>query len=332
MHEVRSAGLANDNQRLMLLTGASGFIGSAFLQLVLDHGWKVRVLTRKPRDWVAMDGLEIFEGDLVKTQDWTKAVQGVDVIVHTAAEVNNQSLMVDANLKGPLRLLEAAMRARVSRWVQLSSVGAYGAVHRGVVTETWPDRPVGIYELTKADFDLALQKAALQSGTDVCILRPSNVYGPQMRNRSIYQLMSMIRKGWFTYIGNQGASANYVHVHDVVQAMYLCLTNPVAANKTYIVSAWATMESMVNALAFGLGVPSPNKRLNERLAIWLAELMRIWPGCSLTPGRVRALSNRSQYCTKKIENELGWEISVPVEKGMQELTKSSLENGRSITS
>jgi nucleoside-diphosphate-sugar epimerase len=280
------------------------------------------VLTRQSCKSLNQDGIEIFKGDLSTTQDWAQALQGVHVVVNIAAEIYDYSHMQEVNVQGPLRLLEAAIQAGVSRWVQMSSVGAYGTVLEGLVTEDWLDRPKGVYEISKADFDVILKNAANQGNIEVCIVRPSNVYGPNMRNQSIYQLMNIISKGWFAYIGPLGASANYVHVDDVVQALDLCTANPRAANQTYIISAWTTMEDMVNALADGLAVASPKKRLNINVAKLLAIVFQKWARWPLTLSRVKAMSSRSQYSTQKIENELGWKVSVPVSYGMSQLAKS----------
>lgn len=304
-----------------LLTGGSGFIGSAFLRRALEKGWSVRVLTRRPNDWPSQAGLEVVEGDLANTQDWTQAVQGVQVVVHAAAEIKDPALIPQVNLKGPSRLFDAAVKAGVKRWVQLSSVGAYGPVHAGVVTEECLDRPAGSYEASKTDFDELLSHAANIHGIEVCIVRPSNVYGTGMRNQSIGQMINAIRKGLFAFIGPLGASANYVHVDDVVQALELCVEKPQAAHQTYIVSAWATMEDMVSGLAAGAGIAPPKLRMDLRLAKCLGRLFKWMPRWPLTISRVQAMSTRSRYSTEKIERELGWRLSVPVKEGMQQFAR-----------
>jgi nucleoside-diphosphate-sugar epimerase len=306
---------------LIFLTGASGFIGAAFLRQVLSQGFRVRVLTRRPNDWSSQAGLEVFEGDLANTKEWEQAVQGVQVVVHAAAEIKDPALMPLVNVQGPSCLFDAAVKAGVKRWVQLSSVGAYGAVQTGVVTEECLDRPAGPYEASKTDFDELLKQAANIHGIEVCTVRPSNVYGPGMRNQSVVQMINAIRKGLFAFIGPPGASANYVHVDDVVQALELCVEKPQAAHQTYIVSAWATMEEMVSGLASGAGIAPPKRRMSLPLAMCLAGLFKWLPRWPLTQSRVQAMSMRSCYSTLKIERELGWRLSVPVKEGMYQFAR-----------
>jgi nucleoside-diphosphate-sugar epimerase len=260
-------------------------------------------------------------GDFASVNDWNQAVNGVDVVVHAAAEIKDPALMPVVNVLGPERLLQAAVNAGVKRWVQLSSVGAYGPVHAGVVTEEWLDQASGPYEASKTEFDDLLKHESNIHGIEVCIVRPSNVYGPGMRNQSIGQMIHAIRKGLFAFIGPSGASANYVHVDDVVQALALCVERPQAAHQNYIVSAWATMEDMVSGLAAGAGIAPPKRRIFLPMAKCFAVLFQWIPRWPLTMSRVQALSTRSRYSTEKIERELGWRLSVPVKEGMRQFAR-----------
>jgi len=305
----------------LFLTGATGFIGSHFLQHALGQGFEVRALTRNPNFVADQDNLQWHEGDLAVEQNWVEQLKSIDVVVHMAAEVSEDAVMQSVNLEGSVRLLNAAIEVGVRRWVQLSSVGVYGVVRDGVVDEYWDHNPSALYENTKADFDVALIEASKWSGLEVCILRPSNVYGPGMRNQSIKQMLTVIRKNLFLFIGPEGASANYVHVQDVVQALALCVSHPKAANKTYIVSAWATMEKLVGGLAEGAGLANPFLRIPLWVAVLFANATQWCRFSPLTMGRVFAISGRSRYNTEKIENELGWKLTIPVKEGMREFAR-----------
>ncbi len=306
----------------VLVTGASGFIGGAFLKHALSKGLNVRVLTRNPNNWHVQPRLEVVTGDLSNQSDWRELLDGIEIVVHAAAESNDPVLMPSVNVHGPERLLYAAVHAGVKRWVQLSSVGSYGPVANGVVRENCDVNPSNPYEISKTDFDEILQKAARNFNIEVCLVRPSNVYGPDMRNQSIKQMLNAIQKNVFAFIGPEGASANYVHVHDVVQALDLCLDHPKAANQTFIISAWATMEEMVSGLAAGAGLHPPSRRIPLTLATWLAITMQFWSRWPLTLSRVQAMTLRSRYSTEKIEKELGWKLTVPIMDGMREFAQN----------
>jgi len=317
--------ILRSTSNLILLTGASGFIGSAFLKSALRNEWFIRVLTRNPCDWPPQPGLEVVEGDFLSTLDWTQALHNVTVVVHTAAELKEANLMSLVNVESPKHLLQAAVNAGVKRWVQLSSVGAYGRVYSGVVTEEWPDNPSGSYEASKTEFDELLWQFAQNNCIEVSIVRPSNVYGNGMRNQSIKQMLLAIRMGIFAFIGPLGASANYVHVNDVVQALDLCVTEPQAANQVYIVSSWSTMEDMVQGLVSGANLKYPRIRINLRLAKLLAFAFKWWPGCPLTLSRVKAISSLVHYSTQKIEIQLGWKLTVPLKEGMIQFARDNIK-------
>ena len=144
----------NFDFKTLLLTGAHGFIGSAFLRNALKKGYRVRVLTRQLNKSLFMNKVEYFHGDLLCDVDFKKLLVDVDVIVHAAAETQDINLMRRLNIDASLKLLDAAIDSGVQRWVQLSSVGAYGSIQNGVVDEHRLDRPIGCYEKTKVNLTL----------------------------------------------------------------------------------------------------------------------------------------------------------------------------------
>lgn len=304
---------------LIAVTGASGFIGKQLVPGLLADGWRVRVLTRYPEKLSVHESVEVYVGDLLTSSDWSSFVEGADVLLHAAAEIRSPSLMWAVNVEAPKKLFQAALLAGVKRWVQLSSVGAYGPRVVGWIDEETPENPRGPYEKSKTFFDDHLRTASKNSGMQICIVRPSNVYGPQMLNQSLFQMLRMVGRGLFSYIGPTGASANYVHVDDVVSALVLCASAPEAAGKTYTVSDWTTLENMVRSMAASLRMPPPSVRVPLWLARSAARLLQWIPRWPLTLGRVDALSSRARYATAKIEQELGWSVSKPVVKGVTEL-------------
>lgn len=289
------------------VTGGTGFIGRRLVERLSAKFSEVRVLSRSA---TSLAGARMVRGDAMAPP--AGFLEGADVVFHCAGDVRNEAAMRELHVEGTRRLLVAA-RGRVARWVQLSSVGAYGqALREGTVDETAPLAPVGTYESTKAEAD-ALVAAERELST--VILRPSIVFGPGMPNRSLYQLVTAVDRGWFCYIGRD-AVATYVYVDDVAQALVSCGTEPRAAG-VYNLSDDRPLEEFVGRIAAELGRPSPSCRVPESLARMAAHMLGRAPGFPLSVSRVDALTRRVRYSCERIQRELGYRFGVSIEEGLR---------------
>jgi len=245
----------------------------------------------------------------------------VDVLYHCAAELHDASIMDEVNARGTERLLAAA-QGEVGLWVQLSSTGVYGPVRRGVVDEESILAPVNSYERTKAAGD-ALVQAAAKNGLKCFILRPSNIYGPDMPNQSLFQLIRMIDLGLFCHFGPRETVANYIHVSNVIDALVLCSdSSSPEAGRAYNVSDSCPMEHFVGLIARALGRKAPRCRLPELPVRMLARVGQYLPGFPLRESRIDALTNAVRYNSARIELELGHRNRVSLEEGVTELVEA----------
>jgi nucleoside-diphosphate-sugar epimerase len=212
-------------------------------------------------------------------------------------------------------LIDAA-RGRVRRWVQLSSVGCYGLAQReGTVDERSPLAAEGEYETTKTESDALVERAASEGAFACVTLRPSIVFGPGMPNRSLYQLVTMVERGLFFFVGRR-AIATYVYVDDVADALIACATKP-AASGTYVLSDDRPMEAFIAAIAAAVGQRCQPWTVPEWAARGAAGLLGWLPRFPLTPSRVHALSRRVRYSPERIQRELGYEFRVSIEEGLR---------------
>jgi nucleoside-diphosphate-sugar epimerase len=200
---------------IISVTGGAGFIGRPLALRHLALGHEVRILSRKnkidPR-------ARLYLGDLSQTDVLRQFVDGAHILYHCAGEVRNESHMHAVHVAGTQCLIKAAS-GRIGRWVQLSSVGAYGPQRDGIVTETTKSNPIGVYETTKVESDELVKQAGAKGSFENVILRPSNVFGIEMTNQSLYGLMNAIQRKRFFFTGKAGAFANYIHVDNVVAAL-----------------------------------------------------------------------------------------------------------------
>jgi nucleoside-diphosphate-sugar epimerase len=305
---------------IVAVTGGTGFIGRKLVERLIERGDEVRVLTRQPLALKKSSLLEVYECDLQEAQvkDLATILQGVDVLYHCAGQLKDSHMMKSLHVDATRKLIEASS-GRIGRWVQLSSVGVYGSVNKGIVTESSDLNPSGEYETTKSDSDLLVTAAANKAHFSCSILRPSNVYGEGMNNRSLYSLIAMIQRGWFFFIGKPGSTANYIHVDNVVEALVLCGSMPQAVGQIYNLSDQRTMEQFVGKIAHSLGKEVPRTRMPEYIIRPLARLLGNLPGIPLSATRVDALTGRVVYSIEKIERELGYRHRVSMEQGLEEL-------------
>jgi nucleoside-diphosphate-sugar epimerase len=306
---------------IVAITGASGFIGKRLTVRHLALGDTVRALTRKSPAGVP-SGCDWHHGDLLGDMTALCAfVQGADVLYHCAGEVRHPSRMQAVNVQGTRNLTQAAA-GKVKRWVQLSSIGVYGAFHEGVVTEETPLTPRGPYETSKAEAERVVLEASAAGSFGYSILRPSIVYGPNMPNQSLFQMIAMVNRGLFFFIGARGASANYVHVDNVVEALVQCGTRDEALGQVFDLSDWCSMEDFVGHIARNLGQRCPTLRLPEAPVRLLARLGGLLPGCPLTASRVNALTNRARYPADRIGQILGYRPPVSLEEGLRQIVEA----------
>jgi nucleoside-diphosphate-sugar epimerase len=303
------------------VTGGTGFIGKKLISRLIAQGDEVRLLTRKaPISTLEKGKLKSYNYDLLtaSSAELENFLDGVEVLYHCAGQISDMSLMRALHVQATRRLAEAAT-GRIRRWVQLSSVGVYGPVSSGIITENTTLSPRGEYEITKAESELLVAQIAKTGSFEYTVLRPSNVYGAGMTNRSLYGLIAAIQRRLFFFIGKYGASANYIHVDNVAEAMLLCGALSQAAGQTYNLSDHRVMESFIGAIAERLGLDSTRMRLPESLIRMFLNLYRVLPAMPLSEARVDALTGRAIYSSEKICRQLGYRHLVSMEDGINDL-------------
>ncbi|MEO8332688.1 MAG: NAD-dependent epimerase/dehydratase family protein [Gallionella sp.] len=306
---------------IVAVTGGTGFIGKHLIARHVARGDQVRYLTRRNAA-DDMRGAVAHTGDLGSSIDeLRKFVHGADVLYHCAAELRNEAEMENTNVRGTANLLEAAS-GEIGRWVQLSSTGVYGSSLHGDIREDSGISPVNAYERSKARSDKLVCAATEKQNLPCVLLRPSNVYGTDMPNQSLFQLIRMIDRGWFFFIGKRGAAANYIHVENVVDALVLCATAGLSGyGRAYIVSDHRTLEDFIGIIAASLGKRAPQTRLPESLVRAVVALAGSVPEFPLKSSRVDALTDRTIYRTGRIESELGYKNRISMEEGIGELAR-----------
>lgn len=316
-----------------LVTGATGFVGSHFLSLLLSDfpHLAIRVGGRSvqqanwPNEQIQPVGLDLSREVVV---DFLP-----DIVFHIAGEKRDESRMWDVNLEGTRRLLDWSARQGVKRFVYLSSVGVYGASKdSGVVTESTPKRPQNTYEASKNGAEDWVRENCPKYGIEYVILQPSNVIG--LASGKAYPLLGMMKMiEWklFTYFDEGAACFNYVAVEDVAGGLGAAMS-PQAANCTFILNSPVQMRQAVDWIADELGVVRPSRRLPTALGFIAGEMastLTSLTGKSLPFSRERfnELTNTTRYEGSAIVEAIGFAYPLGIEAAMRKLVRQYVEEG-----
>ncbi|KKN98779.1 hypothetical protein LCGC14_0144590 [marine sediment metagenome] len=298
----------------VMIFGGTGFIGKAIADKLYSVGYQVDILSRTRESNTQLQ-LRYVAGDLIEGS--YPALNGYDVIVNCAGEIRAEDFMRPLHVVAVEKALDTLSARCGVHWVQISSVGVYGPRVEGIIDEGDEFKPVGSYEETKAEGEILVRERCLEKGIPFTVLRPSNVFGEGMPNRSLAQLLGMIRKGIFFYIGNPNAyTMNYVYVEDVVQMVMLAITNPNARNQDFIISDCVSQRDFVQIAREELGgrgtLQAPGSLVQA-----ISRFGTFIPGFPLTNARISALTLSSTYSTTKAEHLLGYSANVGIVAGLR---------------
>ena len=226
----------------VLVTGGNGFVGRALVPLLVNVGHDVVVTSRDPD--ARMPGATLVPiGDLGPETDWRAALAGVDAVVHLAARVHvMKESAADPlaenrriNTQGTIKLAEDAVAAGVKRLVFLSTIKVNGEETTGpAFRETDTPQPQDPYAIAKHEAEQALTALSAKTGMEVVTIRPPLVYGPGVGGNFV-SLLGLCAKGWPLPLGAVNNRRSLVYVGNLADAIRLCLENPAAAGKTWLV-------------------------------------------------------------------------------------------------
>ncbi len=301
----------------VLVTGASGYIGRNLLNRLIELNCQVSVITRnKERFNSVHDGLGLIEYDLGDINQPILDVSGFDVIFNCAGELKDPSKMQGLHVDGTMRLLKS-LRGSKTRWVQLSSVGVYGQNVTGVVEEDYPFNPIGSYEVTKAEADIEVKKYCIQRSIPFSILRPSNVFSPDMTNKSLEKWIGLINSRCFFQSNKKDkVISNYVYIGNVVDALILCGFHARTVNEDFIISDSMDQYDFVTVICNALGVSPRKQRYSYALALYVSRIVSFICGNSAIERKIRALNTSVEYSTIKLYRHTGYVNRVKLDDGI----------------
>jgi len=284
--------------RAVLLTGANGFVGSRVARRLAAAGRPVRALVRRANTAPADPGIEEIEGDFTSLEAAHAAGQGVGAIVHCAATGGpDLEAARRVNTDGTRAMVEAALAAGASRYVQISTISVYARGPSEVLDEEAPLKTEGDpYGVTKAEADRVVLEA-MQRGLPAVILRPGAVLGLHPTSTWAVRMPERIRAGEVKLRGDGRESIPWVHVEDLCDAVFLALEDERAVGRVYnVADGDMTWRQYTDEVRGWVGAPSLEETPVE-------EFGGYWMG---------------RFDASRIRRELGYRPRRTFEEGMGE--------------
>lgn len=293
--------------KTVLITGGTGFVGRALWQRLLEKQYRVHILARSALSASPdVDSSVYFQGDINDPAVLQAACAGVDTVFHLAAyaHVNQHdtAAMRAVNVEGTRNLLKAAKQAGVRRIVYFSSILADSTLYPKLTA----------YGQAKHDAESLLLAAANAGEIEVCVLRPTNVYGLGMKG-NLLSVLKLIHRGWMPPLPVPSASLTLVGSRDLCEAALLAGESNRANKQVYAVTDGKTYTmkgvelSARKALSrepFRWQFPKEGFYLVFAVCELLGKVLRLPNAPGLRSYRV--LNTDTVVSSEKIQQELGY--------------------------
>ena len=313
----------------LLITGGAGFIGSNFAKTSINRGWKVRILDKLSTglqsiaDELELNGAEIIIGDIRDELLLDKAMNGCDAVVHLAAQVSvplsvsNPEETMSINVDGTSKVIAACLKHGVKRLIIASSAAVYGETESLPLKEEDAGHILSPYAESKWENETQIIDAR-KKGLQATALRFFNVYGVGQRPDGAYaavipKFADMMAQGIVPQINGDGLQTrDFVHVHDVCEAVYSLIEGDWKADKFHVYNV--ATQSKITLLELV-------EAINTSLSSFLPDYIHISPAHG--PERVGDIRH-SMASIERIQSTLDWSPKVGFEEGIKGLLQERL--------
>ena len=303
-----------------LITGATGFVGSAVVRRLIDAGHQVRALARADSDRRNLDGLEldVVTGDLRDPASLARAVAGCSALFHVAADYRlwapDPDELYRSNVAGTRDLMAAAADAGVARIVYTSSVATLGFNADGApADETTPvglDDMIGDYKRSKFLAEEAVRRLVAEDGLPAVIVNPSTPAGPRdARPTPTGRLIVEAASGRMPAYVDTGL--NIVHVDDVADGHLLAYERGAAGERYVLGGDNMTLAEILGEIARLRGRAAPRIKLPHGLILPFAYAAEAWARLSgrepfATVDGIRIAKKTMFFSSAKAQAQLGY--------------------------
>jgi nucleoside-diphosphate-sugar epimerase len=320
------------------LTGASGYTGGRLLAALRARGEDVAVLVRPASltERIRSQASKVVEGDLGDAAAASSLVDGAEGVVHVAAVYRTaghpDSYYREINVGGTERILEAAARQGVRRFVHTSTVGVHGHVEHPPADETAPFAPGDIYQATKAEAEALALEFHRRRGVPVAVVRPGAIYGPG--ETRFLKLFRAIARGRYAIVGSGRTFYHPVYIDDLVSGFLLALDRPEAVGESFLICgpSYVSQSDLAALVARHTGGRVLPFRIPARPIQWAGDLVEaVCVPLGIEPPlhrrRVDFWTKSRAFTIDKARRLLGYEPKVDLDEGIARTAASYREAG-----
>ncbi|MEO6282624.1 MAG: NAD-dependent epimerase/dehydratase family protein [Dyadobacter sp.] len=325
----------------VLITGATGLVGSAVAKKFISENHEVFTLFRTGSDRSLLNGItdrvQWVEGDILDLSLLEKAIDGMDVVIHTAAVVSfvprDRKMMYKVNVEGTANVVNVCLKHKTVKLCHVSSIAAIGRPDSRKVlpgqdtvldeSQRWEDSPENSeYAKTKHLAELEVWRGVAE-GLNAVIVNPTLILGEGDWTKSSTQIFHYVyrEKPFYT----EGL-ANYVDVLDVAEIVSRLVHSDISGERYLLNAGSISYHNLFNAIADAMHKKRPHFKVKPWVAgiIWRVEAVRTFllgTKPLITRETAQSAARRIRYDNAKIKNALGFNFQ-PVEKTVTRVSES----------
>ena len=310
----------------IFITGATGFLGTNLVHLLIKEGHEVSAIKRATSSISAFTDLPIkwFEGDVLDIDSLNGAcADDIDWVFHIAADTNmwsaNNAMQTKINLQGTTNMIEVALNKKVKRFIHTSSIAAYGIHHDHIITEETEqlgDQCFANYYQTKLLSEQLVKNAVKENGLDAVILNPCHLVGP-WDSHNWSQMLTMVANEKLP--GVPPGYGSFCHIEEIAKAHIQAAIKGKKGENYILSGADASFVEFVSEIGNLLGKKVPSKpmphwllKIVGQVSVFFAKFTGKEP--DMTPEKVLIVSEVLKVSSQKAQEELGYKADVPLNK------------------